>query len=187
MPLLHRQVKKQYKGSHGARNYSWKLCASKKLCFNERNCKSGRHDRTRRKVLNLRPTSVHCKAHKIRLRKRSKDLLECVLQIKTRSAGKYKVSPPRRLYQIIRAFICRNNIERHKLSGANHSVLPPEEPNLCDNFISKKPGYFDCFCNNFPRHFVFGLVQEKIRSAFSDVTQTNTVWEEIQDSIMQDW
>ena len=34
----HRRAKKRYKGSYGAlRN----LCASTKLCFNERNCKSG--------------------------------------------------------------------------------------------------------------------------------------------------
>ena len=65
MPLLQRQVKKQYKGSHGARKYSWNLRASKKSCFNKRNCKSGRHNRMQRKVSTLRPTSLYRKAHKI--------------------------------------------------------------------------------------------------------------------------
>ena len=49
-PLLHRRVKKQYKESHGVRKYSWNLCASKKLWFNESNCKSGRHNKMQRKL-----------------------------------------------------------------------------------------------------------------------------------------
>ena len=65
IPLLHSEVKKQYMGSHGARKYSWNLCASKKSCFNKCNCKSGRHNSIRRKVSTVRPTSVHHKVHKI--------------------------------------------------------------------------------------------------------------------------
>ena len=34
-------------------------------------------------------------------------------------------------------------------------MLPPEELNLCNDFISKEPDYFDCFCINFPHNCVF--------------------------------
>ena len=37
-------------------------------------------------------------------------------------------------------------------------MLPPEETNLCDDFIFKEPGYFDLFQINFSRHCVFGNV-----------------------------
>ena len=33
----------------------------------------------------------------------------------------------------------------------------------------------------------YQLVQKKMRNVSSDVTQTNIVWQEIQDSIMQVW
>ena len=46
------------------------------------------------KVLTLQPTSVHRKPHKIHQQKRLIDLLDRVLKVKTRSAGKYKVPPP---------------------------------------------------------------------------------------------
>ena len=104
MPLLHRQVKKQHKGSHGAgKNY---LCASKKSCFNKHNCKSGRHTRMQRKISTHWPTSVHRKAHKICQRVRSIDLLDPIIQVKTKSAGEYKIPPPWRLCWMIWAISC---------------------------------------------------------------------------------
>ena len=61
----HRQAKKRYKKSHGTGQYSCNLRASKKFCFNKGNYKSGRHNRIRRKVSTLWPTSVNCKAQKM--------------------------------------------------------------------------------------------------------------------------
>ena len=66
-------------GKPGAGKYSWNLCASKQLCFNERNCKLGRHNRMRGKVSTLQTTSVHRKAHKICQQVRSIDVLDDVL------------------------------------------------------------------------------------------------------------
>ena len=34
-------------------------------------------------------------------------------------------------------------------------MWPPEEPDLCNDFISKEPDYFDRLCINFPQHCVF--------------------------------
>ena len=104
----------------------------------------------RRKVATLLPTSVHYKAHKICQRVSLTDLLDRVLPVKTRSAGEYKVPHPQRLRQMIWATSCRKDAERRKLIEATQPLLPPEEPNLCDNFISKEPGYFDRFHINFP-------------------------------------
>ena len=117
--LRHRQAKKCYKKSHGAGKYSYNFRASKKLCFNKRNCKSGRHNKMRRKVSTLWPTSVYRKAHKMICKE------------------KKKTKPP--------------HLVRRPLPT-------PEEPDLCNNFISKEPNYIDCFCINFPQHYVLGHV-----------------------------
>ena len=115
----HQWAKKHYKKSHGARKYACNLCANKKLCFNERSYKSGRHNRMRRKVSTLWPTSVYRKARKM-IRKK-----------------KEKTKPP----------------------PAVRQPLPtPEEPDLCNYFITKEPDYIDCFCINFPQHCVLGHV-----------------------------
>ena len=53
----------------------------------KRNCESGRHNRMRRKVSTLRPTSVHRKAHKIRKEERKTESLDPVLKVKTRTKG----------------------------------------------------------------------------------------------------
>ena len=37
-------------------------------------------------------------------------------------------------------------------------LLTPEEPDLCNNFISKEPDYIDSFCIHFPQHCVLGHV-----------------------------
>ena len=134
------------------------LRASKQSCFNEHNCKSGRHNRMRREVSTLPPTSVHCKAHKIFQRVTSIDLLDYGLQVKTRNAGEYKVPPPRILYWMICAISRQKDAEHRKLTGATQPLLPPEEPNLCDNFISKETRCFDRFHLNFPQHCVFGHI-----------------------------
>ena len=83
-------------GKSWAGKYSRNLCASKKSSFNVHNCKSGRHNRMRRKVPTLLPTSVHCKEHKIRKQERLTELLDPVLKVKTRTEGEYKVPLPQR-------------------------------------------------------------------------------------------
>ena len=40
----------------------------------------------------------------------------------------------------------------------------PEEPDLCNDFISKEPDYIDCFCITFPQHYVLGYVLLKSNS-----------------------
>ena len=65
-----------------------------------------------RKVSTLQPISVHRKAHKIRQQVTSADLSNHCLQVKTRSAGEYKVFPPRRLCQMIRAVSRQKDAER---------------------------------------------------------------------------
>ena len=77
-------------------------------------------------------------------------MLHLILQVKTRSAGEYKVPLPRRLYQMIWAISRRKDAERQILIGATQSLLPPEEPDLCNDYISKEHDYFDRFCINFP-------------------------------------
>ena len=52
----------------------------------------------------------------------------------------------------------RKDAEPQELIGATQPLLSSEEPNICDNFISKEPGYFDRFRINFPQHCVFGHV-----------------------------
>ena len=70
--------------------------------------------------------------------------------------GGYKVPPPQRLCQMIQAISCYKDAKRQTLIGATQPLLPPEELNLCNNFISKEPDYFDRFCINYPQHCVFG-------------------------------
>ena len=101
---------------------------------------------------------MHRKVHKIQQHVKSTDISNHGLQVKTRSAGKYKFPQPIRLYQMIPAFSRQKDAERRKLTGTTQPLLPPEEPNLCNDFISKEPGYFDRFHLNFPQHCVFGQI-----------------------------
>ena len=93
---------------------------------------------------------MHRKAHKICQQVTLTDLSNHGLQVKTRIMEEYKFFPPRRLCQMIRAISCRKDAERQKYTGATQPLLPPEEPNLCNNFISKEPDYYDRFHRNFP-------------------------------------
>ena len=80
------------------------------------------------------------------------------MQVKSRSVEEYKVPPPRRRYQIIWAINHHRDAERLKLIKATQPLPPPEEPDLCNDFISKEPDYFDRFCINFPQYCIFGHV-----------------------------
>ena len=76
--------KNQDKASHGARKFSKKLCSKKESCYNERNCKSGKHNR--------RHNFLRCKPLKIR-QNISTTLLPD-LKVKTRSVGGTKYPSP---------------------------------------------------------------------------------------------
>ena len=97
----------------------------------------------RRKVATLRLTSVHRKAHKIHKQQRTRELLEPVLEVKTRTAGEYKVPPPCRHYQMICAINHRKDTKCQQLIEVTQPLPPPAEPELYNGFISKEPDY--CF------------------------------------------
>ena len=48
----------------------------------------------------------------------------------------------------------RQDTERLEPIDLSQPLLPYEEPDLCNDFISKEPDYIDRFCINFPRHYV---------------------------------
>ena len=72
-PRIH-WVKKRSKSSHGAGKFSIKLCASKNPSYNNRNCKSGQHNRRhsftqripRKICANTKSTTVPCKNFKVK-------------------------------------------------------------------------------------------------------------------------
>ena len=59
---------------------------------------------------------------------------------------------------MIQAISCCKDAERQKLIGATQPLLPPEEPDLRNDFISKEPNYFDGFCINCLQHYIFGHI-----------------------------
>ena len=48
--------------------------------------------------------------------------------------------------------------ELRKPIEVTQPLPPPEEPDLCNDFISKEPDYFDRFCTNYPQHCVLGHI-----------------------------
>ena len=112
----------------------------------------------REKVSTLQPTSVHRKAHKICQQVRSTDLLICLLQVKTRSVGGTKYSSPRRRDQMIRAIHCRQVAKHLNLSNLSQHILPYNEPDLYNDFLTNEVDYKDHYTINFPRHCVLGHV-----------------------------
>ena len=120
----HQQAYNHYKGSHGAGKYSRNLCAKKNWCFNKRNCRLGRHNRTRRNVSTLRPTSVHRKAHKTHKEERKTELLDPVLKVKTRTMREYKIPFPfGAIKQFALSVIVRMLNFENLLSSVNHFCL----------------------------------------------------------------
>ena len=72
-----RRDKNCHKTSHGAGGFSRNLRVSKELCYNEHNCKSGRHNRQH--------TFMRCKSRKIRKDTNTTSLPNMDLQVKTRN------------------------------------------------------------------------------------------------------
>ena len=91
-PTLRRD-KNRDKASHGAGKFSKKLRNSKNSCYNERNCKSGKHNR-RHSFLRYKPLKTRQEANVTSLPD---------LKVKTRSVGETKYPSPRRGDQMIRA------------------------------------------------------------------------------------
>ena len=81
-----RRDKNRDKASHGAGKFSKKLCNSKDSCYNERNCKSGKHNR-RHSFLRHKPLKTCQDANATSLPD---------LKVKTRSVGGTKYPSPRR-------------------------------------------------------------------------------------------
>ena len=85
--------KNRHKTSHGTVRFSRNLWVSKELCYNERNCKSGRH--------NYRHTFIRHKPWKIRKDTNTTSLPNIILKVKTRNDRETKLPPPRRQDQMI--------------------------------------------------------------------------------------
>ena len=150
-PRIH-WVKKRSKSSHGAGKFSIKLRASKNLSYNNCNCKSGRHNRrhsfTQRIPWKIRADTksqtVPCKDFKVKTSGNNK--------------VKFKFPPPRRQARMDCA-LYRRQVATHLASlQANQHILPYDEPDLCNDYISRDADYNDCFTINFPRHCVLGHV-----------------------------
>ena len=102
-----------------------------------------------RKFPALQPTLEHCIVHKICKEERKTELLDPVLKDKARTKGEYKVPHPCRRYQIVCAINHCKDAELRKLFEVTKPLLPPEEPDICNNFIYKEPDYIDRFCIDF--------------------------------------
>ena len=146
-PIL-RKIKNRDKSSHGAGKFSMKLRNSKKSSYNERNCKSGRHNR--------RHSFLRHKPSKIRQYANARSLPD--LNVKTRSVKGTKHPSPRRRDRMIRALHRRQVREQLHLSNLNQHILPYDEPNLYNDFITKDTSQPSRFIINFPRHCVLGHV-----------------------------
>ena len=118
-PTLHRD-KNRDKASHGAGKFSKKLRSSKESCYNERNCKSGKHNRQH--------TFLRHKPLKIRQDTSTTSLPD--LKVKTRSVGGTKYPSPRRRDQMIRAIYCCQVAKHLDSSNLNQHILLYDELDL---------------------------------------------------------
>ena len=80
------------------------------------------------------------------------------LKVKTRNDGETRFPPHRRRDHMICAIHCRQVAEHLKSIKISQHILPYDEPDLCNDYISKDLDYVDCFSLNFPRHCVLGHV-----------------------------
>ena len=80
------------------------------------------------------------------------------LKIKTRNDNKTKFPPPCRQDRMIGA-IHRCQVSEHlKSIEVSQDILPYDELDLYNDYISKEPDYMDRFCMNFLCHCVLGHV-----------------------------
>ena len=59
---------------------------------------------------------------------------------------------------MIRAIHCHQVAEHLESVEVSQLILPYDEPDLCNDYISRDPDYIDRFSTNFPRHCVLGHV-----------------------------
>ena len=59
---------------------------------------------------------------------------------------------------MIRAIHCCQVAKHLELIDLSQHILPYDEPDLCNDYITKEPDYMDRFHINFPRHCVLGHV-----------------------------
>ena len=97
----------------GSGKFSYNL--SKKSCYNERNCKSGKHSRQHTFM-----------KHKSRKKRATTNNSNQDLKIKGRILGTFKSPPPRRLNPILRAIDSWAN--RQDSNDIEHHSLPYNEP-----------------------------------------------------------
>ena len=85
--------------------------------------------------------------------KTRKDTSPTALKVKARNEGATKFPPPRRRDRMIRAIHHRQVAEHLK-----STIIEYDEPDLCNDYISKDLDHVDRFSLNFPRHCVLGHV-----------------------------
>ena len=59
---------------------------------------------------------------------------------------------------MIRAIHCCQVAEHLEFIEVSQHILPYDEPDLYNDYISKELDYMDCFCINFLHHCVLGHV-----------------------------
>ena len=127
--------KKRDKTSHGAVRFAQNLCACKESWYNERNCKSGRH--------NQHHIFVHCKSWN---KNTSTDMPNLGLEVKGRNKVETKFSSLRD--QILCAIHYCQNTNCQEPTNISQSFLPYDEPDLFNDLIFKELGYTERFCIN---------------------------------------
>ena len=98
--------------------------------------------------------------HKSQRQCTSTDNLKLELKIQSRKKGETKSPPPSRRNQMLCAIYCPQN--RQDIYDINQPIVSYDEPDLCNDHISKKLGSNDRFCINFPCHYVLGHVLSDI-------------------------
>ena len=79
-------------------------------------------------------------------------------KVKTRNDGEIKFPPPRRQDWMIRAIHRCQVAEYLESIEVSQHILPYDEPDLYNDYISKEPDYIDRFSINCPCHCVLGHV-----------------------------
>ena len=123
---------------------------SKEPSYNECNCKSGRH--------NCQHTFIRCKPWKICQDINTTCLPNMDLKVKTRNTDKTKLPLLRRQDRMICAKHRWQVAEHLESIEVSQRILPYDEPDLYNGYITKEPDCMDRFCINFPRRCVLGHV-----------------------------
>ena len=76
------------------------------------------------------------------------------MEVKGRHKGEIKFPSPCRRNQMLCAIHRCQNANRQEHTKISQPFLPYDEPDLCNDYISKELGYNDRFCINFPCHCV---------------------------------